>query len=144
MKKTVLFICSHNSGRSQIAEGLLNAYYGKKYKAYSAGIIPAKINPLVIQVMTEIGIDLSKNRSKSIEEFRGESFDIVVTVCDNAQEVCPFFPGKKVLHKNFQDPSLIQGSKEERVERIKQIRDNIMDWILETFYTPPQPSNNIE
>jgi arsenate reductase len=116
-----------------MAEGLLNAYYSGNYKAYSAGIEPGNINPYVVQVMAEIGIDLSKHRAKSIEEFREKSFDIVVTVCDHAQEVCPFFPGEQILHKNFQDPSQIQGSEKEILEGIRLIRDEIRDWIRKTF-----------
>jgi len=138
----VLFICTQNSARSQIAEGLLNAYYGKEYKAYSAGITPSQINLYVVKVMAEIGIDLSKHHVKSIEKFRGKSFDIVVTVCDHAKEVCPFFPGKQNLHKNFQDPSQIKGNEEEILEEVRHIRDEIMDWILETFYTQSKTANH--
>ena len=101
VKKSVLFLCSHNSCRSQMAEGLLKSYYSDSYDVFSAGIIPTNVNPYAVEVMKEIGIDISSNSSKSIDEFKDKKFDIVVTVCDDAKEVCPFFPGKKILHKNF-------------------------------------------
>ncbi len=111
MKKKVLLICTHNSARSQMAEGLLNALYGNKYKAYSAGTKPSTVNPYAINAMAEIGIDISKNRSKSIDEFQGMKFDYVITVCDNAKETCPFFPGgEEYLHKSFDDPSDFNGN----------------------------------
>ena len=91
MKKKVLFICTHNSARSQMAEGILRTLYGDRYEAYSAGTQPTKVNPYAIKVMSEIGIDISNHRSKSAEEFRGKEFDYVVTVCDNVKEACPFF-----------------------------------------------------
>ena len=86
--------------------------------------------------MAEIGIDISKKRSKSIEEFSEKIFDIVVTVCDHAKEACPFFPGRQKLHKNFKDPSQVKGSEKE-ILGVRHIRDEIMDWILETFYIKP-------
>lgn len=86
MKKKVLFVCTHNSARSQMAEGFLNALYEDKYEAYSAGIEPTKVNPYAIKAMAEVGIDISKYRSKSIEEFRGKNFDYAVTVCDHAKK----------------------------------------------------------
>ena len=100
-KKSVLFLCLYNSCRSQIAEGLLNSLYENSYKAFSAGIDPTNVNPSAVEVMKEIGIDISVQYSKSINEFKNKTFDIVVTVCNKAKEVCPFFPGKKILHKNF-------------------------------------------
>jgi arsenate reductase len=130
MKKKVLFLCTHNSARSQIAEGLVNALYGDKYEAYSAGIQPSQVNPYAIKVMKEIGIDISKQRSKSVEEFRGEKFDLVATVCDQAKEACPFFPGgKKFLHKGFKDPSQFKGTEEEILAEVRRVRDEIKDWI---------------
>ena len=111
-KQKVLFICTHNSARSQMAEGLLNALYGDRYEAYSAGTQPTEVNPYAIKVMAEMGIDISKHRSKSVEEFRGKKFDYVVTVCDHAKETCPFFPGgEKYLHQGFKDPSDLRGEK---------------------------------
>ncbi len=133
LKKRVLFICTHNSARSQIAEGLLNSLYGSRYEAHSAGIAPTAINPYAVRAMAEIGIDISANRSKSIEEFRGEIFDYVVTVCDDAREACPFFPGKKVIHKSFQDPSQFRGTDDEILVKVRKVRDEIKGWIESTF-----------
>jgi len=136
MKKRVLFICTHNSARSQIAEAFLNTIYGDKYEAYSAGLEPAKINPYVIRVMTELGVDISKQRSKSIEEFHEEKFDYVVTVCDHAREACPFFPGEKIIHKSFEDPAGFKGTEEEIMEKVRHLRDKIKKWIEKTFGKP--------
>lgn len=132
-KKSVLFICTHNSARSQMAEGLLNAMYGSKYAAYSAGVQPSNVNPYAVEVMKELGIDLSKHYSKSIEDFRDMKFDYVVTVCDNAKETCPFFPGKKVLHQGFDDPSKFDGGVEDTLSAFREIRDQIKEWIMEIF-----------
>lgn len=93
-----------------MAEGLLNTMYGSKYAAYSAGVQPSNVNPYAIEVMKELGIDLSKHYSKSIEDFRDMKFDYVVTVCDHAKETCPFFPGKNIVHKGFDDPSEFCGN----------------------------------
>ena len=131
--KEILFICTHNSARSQMAEALVNALHGDRYKAYSAGTEPTSINPYVIKVMSEIGIDTSKQKSKSIKEFQEKRFDYVVTVCDHAKETCPFFPGKKVLHKSFADPSKFQGNEEQTLKQVKQVRDEIREWIEKTF-----------
>ncbi len=117
-----------------MAEGFLNAHYGDRYEAYSAGIEPARVNPYAVRIMTEIGIDISKQRSKSIEEFRGKNFDYIVTVCDQAKEACPFFPrGKKFLHKGFDDPSKFKGSEDEILAEVRRVRDEIKDWIKKTF-----------
>ena len=134
MKKKVLFICTHNSARSQMAEGILRTLYGDRYEAYSAGTQPTKVNPYTIKVMSEIGIDISNHRSKSAEEFRGKEFDYVVTVCDNAKEACPFFPGGKTyLHKGFKDPSEFKGNENEIIAEFQRVRDEIKRWIEETF-----------
>lgn len=133
MKKKVLFICTHNSARSQMAEAYLNKLYGEEYDAYSAGIEPANINLYVVRVMAEIGVDLSKARSKSVEEFRGEVFDYVVTVCDHAREVCPFFPGEVFLHKGFRDPSTFKCSEVEILKETREVRDEMKNWLIETF-----------
>jgi len=134
MKKKVLFICTHNSARSQMAEGFLNALYGDKYEAYSAGIEPAEVNPYSIKVMAEVGIDISKHRSKSIKEFRGKNFEYVVTVCDHAKEACPFFPGGAIfLHEGFKDPAEFKGAEDEILAEVRRVRDEIKVWIEETF-----------
>ncbi len=133
MKKSVLFICTHNSARSQMAEGFLRSMYPDRYEVASAGTIASYVNPYAIEVMKEIGIDISNHRSKSIEEFRGRSFDYVITVCDRANETCPFFPGKIHIHRNFEDPALATGSDEEKLKVFRKVRDEIRAWIEENF-----------
>jgi arsenate reductase len=133
MKKKVLFICTHNSARSQMAEGLLNHLHGNRYSAFSAGTDKSKVNPYAIAAMKKIGIDISHQRSKSMEEFRDQVFDIVVTVCDGARETCPFFPGRKVMHKSFRDPSKTQGSVTHIMNIFEKVRDEIQAWIQTTF-----------
>ena len=116
-----------------MAEGLLRHLHGDRYEVASAGTKATRVNPYAIRVMKEIGIDISSHRSKSIEEFRGYTFDIVVTVCDHARETCPFFPGKKFLHKGFEDPSLAEGTPEEIMAKFRQVRDEIMLWLEKNF-----------
>ncbi len=132
-KKKVLFICTHNSARSQMAEGILRALYPERYEAYSAGTEPSGIDPHAVQVMEEIGIDISRQRAKSIQEFRDEMFDYVVTVCDRAKEICPFFPGRKIILRRFPDPSQLKGSEMEILEGFREIRDEIMAWVASVF-----------
>ena len=133
-KRKVLFICTHNSARSQMAEGLLNFLYGDRYEAHSAGTNPSGVSPYAIKVMAEIGVDISKHRSKSIEEFRGIEFDYVVTVCDHAKETCPFFPGgKRYLHKGFKDPSETKSDENRILGEFRKVRDEIKEWIEKTF-----------
>ena len=133
MKQKVLFICTHNSARSQMAEGFLNALHGDRYEGYSAGIEATKVNPYVVKVLMELGIDILRHRSKSIEEFRGKNFNYVVTVCDHAKEVCPFFPSENILHKSFEDPSKFKGAEEEMLKKTKRVRDEIREWVEKTF-----------
>jgi len=116
-----------------MAESLLNYHYGDQYEGYSVGIETTKVNPYVVKVMAEIGIDISHQRSKSIEEFQGETFDYVVTVCDHAKENCPFFPGKTILHKSFDNPTSFTGTEEEILEQVRCVRDEIRNWIADTF-----------
>jgi len=133
-KKKVLFVCTHNSARSQIAEGLLNAVCGDQYIAYSAGTEPSVVNPYAVQVMSEIGIDISNYRSKSIDEFMEQKFDYVITVCDQANETCPFFPGgMRRLHRSFEDPASFKGNDAEILSEFRRIRDEIKDWISKEF-----------
>jgi arsenate reductase len=133
-KKRVLFICTHNSARSHIAEGLMNSLMGDTYEAYSAGTEPAEVNSLAIKTMAEIDIDISKHRSKSIDQFIKDEFDYVVTVCDHANEVCPFFPGgKNRMHKGFEDPSGFEGNEQEKIEVFRRVRDEIKEWLEDTF-----------
>lgn len=116
-----------------MAEGLLRSLYGNYYEAYSAGTESSNINSYATRVMAEIGIDISMQHSKSIEKFRGMKFDYVVTVCDHAKEVCPFFPNaKKYLHKNFHEPSL-EGSEREKIKFFRSIRNEIKEYIKITF-----------
>jgi arsenate reductase len=133
-KRKVLFICTHNSARSQMAEGLLNAFLSDRFEACSAGTQPSKINPHAVKAMAEIGIDISSHRSKSLEEFQGKKIDYVVTVCDQAKGACPFFPGAGTyLHQSFDDPSKFQGTNDEILARVREVRDEIRAWIEETF-----------
>jgi arsenate reductase (thioredoxin) len=132
-KKTVLFLCTHNSCRSQMTEGLLNSIFGDEYKAYSAGIQKTSVNAYAIKVLKEIDIDISKQYSKLITVFQGKEFDYVITVCDNAKETCPFFPGKKVIHKSFDDPSKHSGDEKEILEKFRYVRDDIKQWIIQYF-----------
>ena len=144
-KKKVLFISTNNSARSQIAEGLLNHFWGDSYLVFSAGTNPTKVNPNAITVMGEIGIDISHHRSKPIDEFKGAVFDIVVTVCDHARETCPFFPGaRKIIHRSFQDPSQIKGNTERIEEEFRKIRDQIKEWITKEVITAKKNRNNIQ
>jgi arsenate reductase len=105
-KKKVLILCTGNSCRSQMAEGIVNHYFSDTWQAFSAGTRPSTVNPIAIEVMKEIGIDLSKNTSKSLNEFLGQPFDLIITVCDDAKENCPFFPSNaKRYHFNFHHPA---------------------------------------
>jgi arsenate reductase (thioredoxin) len=133
MKQTILFICTHNSARSQIAEGLVNHYFGERWEASSAGIIATFVKPFAIKALAEIGIDISQHTSKTIAAFQGQEFDVVVTVCDSARETCPFFPGKKVIHKSFADPSNVEGTNEEKLAAFCRTRDEIKAWLRETL-----------
>ena len=123
----VLFLCTHNSSRSQMAEGLLRARGGDAYEVFSAGTEPRIVHPLAIKAMHEIGIDLGSHWAKSLEEFRDQPpMDLVVTVCDEAAEACPFFPNaRRQVHWGFPDPSQVQGSEEERLAVFRHIRDRI-------------------
>ena len=131
--KEILFICTHNSARSQMAEALSNTYLSNSYKAYSAGTTATKVNPYVVKGLNEIGIDTSKLCSTSINEFKGKQFDVVVTVCDSAKEACPFFPGKQVMHKSFADPSKFEGTEEQIMQQVRKVRDEIKEWITKTI-----------
>ena len=134
MKKNVLFICTHNSARSQMAEGYMNAKYGNRFEAFSAGTEVTRVHPMAIEVMKEIGIDISGHRSKRLDEFFGKGIWTVVTVCDSAQGACPFFPGvQDVIHQSFSDPSAFTGSDVEVRAGFRRVRDEIIGWIDATF-----------
>lgn len=128
-RKRVLFLCTHNSSRSQMAEGFLHVRGGARYAAFSAGTHPRGVHPLAIRAMAEVGIDISEaagHRAKSMEEFIGQSPDLVVTVCDDAAEACPFFPSaKQQVHWGFPDPSAAAGTEEERLAAFRHVRDAI-------------------
>src|SRR5271154_7486883 len=110
-RKRVLILCTGNSARSQMAEGLLRHDAGDRFEVESAGTKPSHVRPEAIAVMRELGIDISGHRSKSVDEFAAQSFDCVLTVCDNAKESCPVFPGRTaIIHKNFEDPAGLKGS----------------------------------
>jgi arsenate reductase (thioredoxin) len=132
-KEKVLFVCIHNSARSQMAEAWLNVLYGDRFEAKSAGLEPGTLNPLVVKAMEEVGIDISRNLTKSVYDFfkEGELFSWVITVCDEAgAERCPVLPGiAKRLHWSFPDPSLLTGTPEEKMAAIRRIRDDIKDRI---------------
>jgi arsenate reductase len=133
MKSKVLFICIHNSARSQMAEAFLNQICGEQFEASSAGLEPGKLNPIVVEAMKEIGIDISGKQTKAVfDVFKsGKSFQYVITVCDETSaERCPIFPGiTKRLHWSFPDPSAIQGTPGQKLERTRQIRDTIKSQI---------------
>lgn len=133
-KKKILILCTGNSARSQMAEGLLKHMCQSEFKVFSAGIKPTVIRPEAIQVLREINIDISKNRSKSIDEFVREEIDYVLTVCDNAEENCPYFPAKtKMIHHSFADPANVEGDEETRLKAFRQIRNQIQEYFNETF-----------
>lgn len=131
-KTRVLFLCTGNSCRSQMAEGALRKLAGDRFEAASAGTSPTQINPNAVRVMAEIGIDISEQRSKSVVEMMGELFDYVVTVCDSAREACPVFPGGATkLHWSFDDPASAEGSEEDRLEVFRRVRDEVVSRIRE-------------
>jgi arsenate reductase (thioredoxin) len=124
----VLFLCTHNSARSQMAEGLLRHLAGDRFEAHSAGTEATHIRPLAVRVMDEFGVDISGQESKTLERYLGEPFDYVITVCDDANEACPFFPGAKHrLHWSLPDPSAAEGTEEERLGVFRSVRDRIKD-----------------
>jgi len=138
MKKKILFICTHNSARSQMAEGYMKAKYSDRFEAFSAGTEATRVHPMAIAVMKEIRIDISGYRSKLIDEFFGKGIGTVVTVCDSAQKACPFFPGAQdVIHQSFPDPSSFKGSDEEVRAGFRKVRDEIIRWIDAMFGTIP-------
>jgi len=134
MKKSILFICVHNSARSQMAEGLVNALCADRRGAVSGGTQATRVHPGAIKAMAEIGIDISGHRSKSIDEFAGRRFDYVVMVCDEKQTDCPFFPGgKEYIHQAFDDPAACTGPEEEILACFRKTRDEIRRWIEEAL-----------
>ncbi len=122
----ILVLCTGNSARSQMAEGLLRQALGGRFEVHSAGTKPGHVRPEAIAVMRELGIDISGHRSKHLDEFRGTEFRYVITVCDNAAATCPVFPGPaERIHWSFEDPAAVEGSEEERLAAFRRIRDQI-------------------
>ena len=130
MKKRVLILCTGNSARSQMAEGLLRHDAGDRFEVESAGTRPGHVRPEAIAVMKELGIDISGHRSKHVQEFENQSFDYVVTVCDNAKESCPVFPGHlNRIHQGFEDPAALKGTEAERLSLFRKVRDEIRNYL---------------
>ena len=128
--RRVLFICTHNSARSQMAEGLLRALGGGRFEAASAGTEARGVHPFAIQAMGEVGIDIAQHESKTLEGYVGEPFDLVITVCDDAAEACPIFPNaRERRHWSFPDPSRVEGSDAERFAAFTRVRDAIRERI---------------
>ena len=126
MKEQVLILCTGNSARSQMAEGLLRRLAGDHFDIFSAGSKPSLVNPLAIAAMDERGIDISAQRSKHLNEYLAQPFDYVITVCDNAAETCPLFPGPaRRIHWSFPDPAAVEGGEAERLASFRQVRDDI-------------------
>lgn len=130
-KKRVLILCTGNSARSQMAEGLLRSMAGGWFEVESAGVAPSAVRPEAIEAVAEIGIDISGHRSKPVDEFTGQEFDYIITVCDNAKESCPIFPGKAVrIHRMFEDPPPeSEGDYESRMKIFRRVRDEIREWL---------------
>ncbi len=131
-KKRVLILCTGNSARSQMAEGLLRHDAGDRFDVASAGVEPTQVRPLAIKTMNEIGIDISGQRSKSVDEFNGQNFDYVITVCDHANQQCPMFPGNtKRIHWSIEDPAAAVGNEEERLNVFQRVREELHERLRE-------------
>jgi len=134
MKQRILFLCTHNSCRSQMAEALANHFLSERFQAFSAGTEATRISPLATRVLAELGIDTSGLHSKTIDEFAGDSFDYVVTLCGDANEKCPlFFGGIQRIHQGFDDPSRLSGSAEDLLPEFRRVRDEIREWVVHYF-----------
>jgi arsenate reductase len=133
-RKRVLFLCTHNSCRSQMAEGFLRHYGGKRFEVFSAGTSPSRVHPMAIEVMAERRIDLAGQRSKPVDEFLGQAFDFIVTTCDDARDGCPVFPAQgERLHWGLEDPAEAEGSKEEKRKVFRRVRDGLEELIRSHF-----------
>jgi arsenate reductase len=136
-KQKVLILCTGNSARSQMAEGLLRHDAGDRFEVFSAGVNPTKVRPEAIAVMQELGIDLSAHHSKHVNEFANQSFDYILTVCDHARELCPIFAAKTVtIHHSFADPADFEGSEQDRLALFRKVRDEIREY-LRAFPSEP-------
>lgn len=133
-KPRILVLCTGNSARSQMAEGLLKRRLGEKFDVDSAGTRPIGVSPEAIAALDEIGIDISGNRSKSVDEFKGQEIDYVLTVCDNAKANCPYFPARtSLIHHAFYDPYMVPGDFEARLAAFRRVRDEIDEYITTEF-----------
>lgn len=141
-KKRVLILCTGNSARSQMAEGLLRSIADDRFDVESAGVAPSQVRPEAVEVMSEIGIDISAHRSKSVDEFANQDFDYVVTVCDNARETCPVLPGNAIkIHQSFEDPPAPGTADRETTLKIfRRVRDEIRDFLIK-FAKKNNPSD---
>jgi arsenate reductase (thioredoxin) len=134
VKKRILFVCTANAARSQMAEGLLRAKYGDCYEVFSAGTRQSRVSIRAVTVMQEIGIDITHHQSKTLAEFEGEIFDLAVTLCDNAHAICPIVRGaKQTIHQGFTDPHPGPGTDEEVLDGYRKVRDEIAAWIDAAF-----------
>ena len=133
-KTSVLFVCTHNSARSQLAEGLLRDRHGDRYQAASAGTVARGVHPLAARALEEVGIAASAHTSKTIDSLGGAAYDVVVTVCDSAREACPYLPAReRNVHHAFADPSAVDGTEAERLDAFRHARDEIAAWIDQEF-----------
>jgi arsenate reductase (thioredoxin) len=137
VKRRVLFVCTHNSARSQMAEALLRTLGGERFEAFSAGTEATHVRPQAVRAMAELGIDISSQQSKTLDGYLEQPFDAVITVCDNANETCPvFFGARHRLHWSFPDPSKAEGSQEQQLEVYREVRDGIRARIERELLTP--------
>ena len=137
LKRRVLFLCTHNSARSQMAEGLLRHLAGDRFEAFSAGTDATRVRPLAIRAMAELGVDIAGQESKTLERYLGEPFDEVITVCDAANEACPVFPSARSRrHWSFDDPSRATGTEDEQLAVYRRVRDEIRVRIERELLTP--------
>ena len=133
-KKKILILCTGNSARSQMVEGLLKHIASNEYEVFSAGTNPSSVRVEAIQALREIGIDISQNRSKSVDEFADAKIDYILTVCDSAKENCPYFPARiKVIHHSFDDPAAVDGTDAEKLDAFRHVRDEIQKYLAEDF-----------
>lgn len=133
-KQRVIFICTHNSARSQMAEGLLRHLAGERFETFSAGTVATRVHPLAIIAMAEKGLDLSHHASEHIDKYMAMKFDYVITVCDHAKEACPYFPTSATQwHWSFADPSAATGTEEERLQKFREVRKQIEQSLRATF-----------
>ena len=139
-RQRVLFLCTHNSARSQMAEGMLRAFGGGGFEAFSAGTEATHVRPLAVRAMAELGIDISAQESKTLDRYLDQSFDAVITACDQANEACPvFFGARRRLHWSFPDPSKAQGTDEQQLGVYRQVRDAIRERIERELVTKAAP-----